>query len=141
MRRFRRRQLLGLLGAFAAAPHLLAQTKERIRIGYMGSDVLSTSIGRKWMVSALRDIGFAEDQNLTIEWRFAEGQIDRMPELAEGLVKSGVRAIVAPTNLEAEIVRRYTKSIPIMMLYAVEPVRMGFAASLSRPGGNVTGVM
>jgi len=107
----------------------------------MGSDVLSTSIGRKWMVSALRDIGFAEDQNLTIEWRFAEGQIDRMPELAEGLVKSGVRAIVAPTNLEAEIVRRYTKSIPIMMLYAVEPVRMGFAASLSRPGGNVTGVM
>ena len=137
----RRRRFLGLLAAAAAAPSLLAQTKERARIGYIGSDFRSTSIGRKLIIPALRDMGLIEDQNLTVEWRFAEGNVSRLPSLAAELVGLGVRVIVAPTNLEAEIVRHYTKSIPIMMLYAVEPVRIGFAKSLSQPGSNVTGVM
>ncbi|MES1260370.1 MAG: ABC transporter substrate-binding protein [Acidobacteriota bacterium] len=93
------------------------------------------------IIPALRDMGLIEDQNLAVEWRFAEGNIERLPNLASELVGLGVRVIVAPTNLEAEIVRRYTKSIPIMMLYAVEPVRLGFARSISQPGSNVTGVM
>ena len=136
-----RRQFLGLLGAAVAAPSLLALASDRIRIGYIGSDSRSTSLGRKLIVPALRGMGLIDDQNLAIEWRFAEGNVESMPSLASELVGLGVRVIVAPTNLEAEIVRRYTKTIPMMMLYAVEPVRMGFAKSLSQPGGNVTGVM
>ena len=137
----KRRQFLVLLGTAAGAPYLLAQSAKQVRIGYLGSDFGDTSIGRKLIVPALRDMGLVENQNLAIEWRFAEGNVERLPSLAAELVDSRVSVIVAPTNLEAETVRRYTKAIPTMMLYAVEPVRLGFAKSISQPGGNVTGVM
>jgi putative ABC transport system substrate-binding protein len=89
----------------------------------------------------MRDIGWVEGRSLTTEWRFADGERDRLPELAAQLVQQRVQVIVAPTNLEAEAARRATDSIPIVTLFAINPVESGFAKSLARPGGNVTGVL
>lgn len=87
------------------------------------------------------DVGWVEGRNLVMERRFADGRRDRLPELAAQLVQQRVQVIVAPTNIEAEAARRATDAIPIVMLVAIDPVGSGFAKSLARPGGNVTGVL
>ena len=121
-----------------------AQEPKKVpRIGYLSSqDPASESIRSEPIRAALRDLGYIEGQNITIEYRYTEGKRDRAPELAAELVRLKVDIIVvaggAPWILAA---KNATKTIPIVMSGAgIDPVVAGFVESLARPGGNVTGV-
>jgi putative ABC transport system substrate-binding protein len=89
---------------------------------------------------ALRELGYVEGQNLVIEWRFAEGHVARLPELAADLVRLNVDVILAAFMPEILAAKQATNSIPIVMVSSVDPVGNGLVASLSRPGANITGM-
>ena len=88
----------------------------------------------------LRERGYVEERNFTFLQRYADGRIDRLPELAAELVRLKVDVIVTGSNLHVEAARQATSTIPIVMIYAADPVGAGFVASLARPGGNITGL-
>jgi len=125
--------------AWPALP--LAQAPKHATVGYLSAGSRGTVQPSSLFPSAMREIGWVEGRNLTLEWRFADGQASRLPELASELVQRGVQVIFAPSQFEAEAARRATRSIPIVMLFAIDPVGSGFAQSLARPGGNVTGII
>ncbi len=89
---------------------------------------------------ALRELGYVDGGNLVIERRFAEGKIDRLPELARELVQRQVDVIVAAGYEATQAAKDTTATIPIIMIIGSDPVATGWVASLSRPGGNITGV-
>ena len=88
----------------------------------------------------LRDLGYIEGRNIAFERRYADGKIERLPELAAELVRLPVDVIVTGTNIHVAAARGATTTIPIVMVFAADPVRSGFVASLARPGGNTTGL-
>jgi putative ABC transport system substrate-binding protein len=88
----------------------------------------------------LRELGYVEGRNLTIETRAAQGDQTRLPALSSELVGLGVALIVAGSSIETEAALGVTRTIPIVMLNSADPVAQGFVASLDRPGGNVTGL-
>jgi len=87
----------------------------------------------------LRDLGYIEGKNIILEWRFAEGKLDRLPDLAAELVRLPVDIIVTATNPAITAAKNATKTIPIIMALSGNPVAVGHVASLARPGGNITG--
>ena len=89
---------------------------------------------------ALRDLGYAEGKNILIDYRWAEGKYERLPGLAAELVASKVDVIVAATPPAMQALRLATTAIPIVMIAIPNPVDVGYVASLSRPGGNITGL-
>jgi putative ABC transport system substrate-binding protein len=90
---------------------------------------------------ALRELGYVEGRDIRLDFRTADGNVDRLPALAEELVREGtVDAIIAESTPAATAARRATKTIPIVAYIAVDPVAAGLAASLAHPGGNVTGI-
>src|SRR5229473_5855397 len=138
----RRTFLCGLtLGPLAMPLLAEAQQKGKMpRVGFL--DPHTPSIAAPFHDAfrrRLRELGYVEGQNIAIEYRFAEGQTERLPELAAELVHGDVDVIVAgATGVRAA--QRATTAIPIVMVgYGGDPVRAGFVASLARPGGNVTG--
>jgi len=88
----------------------------------------------------LRNLGYVEGRNLVFERRYAGGNMERLPELAAELVRLRVDVIVTGTNIHVAAVRGATTAIPIVMVFAADPVKSGFVASLARPGGNITGL-
>jgi putative ABC transport system substrate-binding protein len=114
------------------------------RIGYLGKCHGHGSRSQYFLDAlrhGLRELGWVEGQNLVIEWRFAEGRDERLPELAAELVRLGVEVIV--TGGGEPVVRALmhaTSTMPIVMAVSVAPVEAGLVASLARPGGNVTGL-
>jgi putative ABC transport system substrate-binding protein len=88
----------------------------------------------------LRELGWIEGKNIVIEYRFAEGQYDRLPALAAELVRLRVDLIAAGPTPPAMAAKNATRTIPIVMLGAAEPVELGLIESLARPGGNITGL-
>jgi putative tryptophan/tyrosine transport system substrate-binding protein len=88
----------------------------------------------------LRDLGYVEGRNILIESRYAEGQEDRLPTLAAELVRLPVDVLVAAGTTAIQAAQHATRTIPIVMAVAVDPVAQGFVASLARPGGNITGL-
>ena len=88
----------------------------------------------------LREIGYVEGQNIAFEWRWSQGDDDRLPELAADLVRLKVDVIVATNNAAIAAAQNVTRTTPIVMVVANEPIAMGFVASLARPGGNTTGM-
>ena len=88
----------------------------------------------------LRELGYIEGKNLTIEYRYAEGRPERLPALAEELVRLRVDIIVTDTAASARAARKATSTIPIVMVSAGNPIQAGLVTSLARPGGNVTGL-
>jgi putative ABC transport system substrate-binding protein len=139
-----RRALLASAGALAAAPLIgHSQSADKVRrIGFLSSETADSEGGqlaRKLIPEALKQRGWAEGGNLLIEWRWANGKIAELPELAADLVRNKVEIIVARTNFPILAAMKATQTIPIVMLNGNFPVEMGLVQSLARPGGNVTG--
>src|SRR4030095_15352344 len=117
------------------------QPKKVPRIGYLSNTDAATDSARSAGIRrALRDFGYIEEQNIAIEYRYAEGKVDRAPEHAAELVRLKVDIIVvASGDPWIRAAKNATKTIPIVMVgVGSDPVRAGFVESLARPGGNVT---
>jgi putative ABC transport system substrate-binding protein len=116
------------------------QTGKLFRIGFLDS---STASGMAGLLEAFRQelhkLGWIEGKNITIEYRFAEQKIERMPQLAAELVRLKVDLIVVRATPAALAAKSATTTIPVVMATASDPVGAGLVASLARPGGNVTG--
>jgi putative ABC transport system substrate-binding protein len=138
----RRAFLATLTGGLLAAP-LAAEAQQAgkvWRIGYL--DQGSAARNRPYLEAlrqGLRDLGWVEGQNIAFEVRFAEGKTDQLPSLAAELVRLGVDIIVTSTTPAALAAKQATKTIPIVIGFAADPVGSGIVASLARPGGNITG--
>jgi putative ABC transport system substrate-binding protein len=136
-----RRELVLLLGgATIAARGLRAQQKPMPVIGYLGSTSPGGQVAPFTAAfrQGLSETGYVEGQNVTIEWRWAEGHYDRLPALAADLVGHRVDVIVTGTTPAARAAKSATSTIPILF-NAGDPVGQGLVASLARPGGNLTG--
>jgi putative ABC transport system substrate-binding protein len=138
----RRRELLVLLGgSVSAARGLHAQQKAMPVVGFLG---ISSPALYEARLDAFRqglsEIGRVDGQNLTIEYRWAEGRYDRLLALAAELVGRKVNAIVATASPAALAAKAATPTIPIVFVAVADPVAAGLAASLARPGGNITGI-
>jgi len=111
------------------------------RIGFLGATTESAEAARlEAFRQGLRELGYAEGQTIAIEWRWAEGQFDRLPALAAELVSLDVELIVAGGSTSTRAAQGVTSTIPIVMAQAPDPLGSGFVASLARPGGNITGL-
>jgi putative ABC transport system substrate-binding protein len=136
-----RREFIALLGGIAAWP-LAARAQQSssvARIGYLNTNDASTSASYVEAFRAgLRDLGYVEGKNFVIESRFAEGNIDRLPELAAELVRGNVDVIIT-SGSGVVAAQRATSTIPIVMLVMGDAVATGVVASLGHPGGNITG--
>jgi putative ABC transport system substrate-binding protein len=141
----KRRDAARMLAAVALAPALprpgAAQPANRVaRIGYLSHPTReSVERGVKAFVARLGQLGWVEGRNLVIEYRWADGDAERLPALARELVARQVDLIVAPAGVAALAAKRATGTIPIVMIFPADPVGMGLVADLRRPGGNVTG--
>jgi putative ABC transport system substrate-binding protein len=138
----KRREFISLVGAAAAWP--LAAPAQQMgktpQIGYLG--VSSPSLEPHYVEAfrqKLRELGHVEGKNIAIEYRWAEGQDDRLPNLASELVRLKPDVIVTTGTPGAVAAMQATKTIPIVMASSADPVGSGLVASLARPGGNVTG--
>src|SRR5437870_858411 len=132
--------LLALLAAGAAPVSVRAQQAGVYRVGYLSTPTReSVERGLDAFLRKLRELGWVEGQNLVIEYRWAEGNVERLPDLAAELVRRKVDVIVAPAGSAALAAKNATSSIPIVMIFPSDPVEIGLVASLSRPGGNITG--
>jgi putative ABC transport system substrate-binding protein len=136
----RRRSTLGAAAAVWLTPPLgaLAQPGKLRRIGYLAAG--SPTDNARRLRQTLHELGWVEGQNLVVEQRFAEGRLDRLPALADELVRLEMEVIVALGTSAALAAKRATGSIPIVMGGVGDPVGVGLVAGLARPGGNVTGV-
>jgi putative ABC transport system substrate-binding protein len=110
------------------------------RIGYLSSGPSASNLYRGAFQQRLRELGWVEGQNIVIDYRFAEGKLDRLPDLAAELVQLKVDVIVAAPTPSAAAAKNATGTIPIIMWGVGDPVGLGLVASLARPGGNVTGL-
>ena len=124
-----------------AAPAVEAQTGKVWRIGVLTGAATAESSPR-WAPfrEALREFGYVEGQNIALEWRASGGRAERLPDLAAELVRLKVDVIVAADNPATAAAQKATRTIPIVMVLAMDPVASGFAGSLARPGGNITGL-
>jgi ABC-type uncharacterized transport system substrate-binding protein len=137
------------LGSFALCAVLFAvclpaaaqQPTKVPRIGYLAVAPLSVQMARtEAFRQGLRELGYVEGKNIFIEWRSAEGNPDRMPALADELVRLRVDVIVTAGSNATRPAKKATSTIPIVMALDGDPVANGFVATLARPGGNITGL-
>jgi putative ABC transport system substrate-binding protein len=139
----KRRDFMLALGGVAASLPLVAQAQQQavvIGLLHSGSADDQTSLVAAARQS-LKEAGFIEGQNLTIEYRWADGKYDRLPGMAAELVDRRVALIVAAGGTDpARAAKAATSTIPIVFISAADPVRTGIVSSLSRPEGNVTGI-
>lgn len=139
----KRRRFLMLVGGTSLTLPALARAQSATkvwRIGYLGFGAAQSWTNEiEALRDGLRELGFVEGKNLKIEFRWAE-RADQTFELASQLVQSNVDVIFAPASTQVEPARRATSTIPIVFAQHADPVGLGDIASLSRPGGNITGM-
>ena len=139
----RRREFITVLAGAAAAWPLAAHAQQASKpvIGYLG---LTSPSGETEMLSAFRkglsQAGFDEGRNASIEFRFVEGNVSRLPTLAAELISSKVAIVATGTTAASLAAKMATSTIPIVFVIGADPVKTGLAAALNRPGGNLTGI-
>jgi putative tryptophan/tyrosine transport system substrate-binding protein len=137
----RRRDFITLIGAAAAWPHAARAQPEVWKVGFLGAvsrqifDPLYAAF-----IKGMRELGHIEGNDFIVEWRSAEGQYERFPELIAELVGLKVDVIITAVSSAFRALQRATDTIPIVMLALTDPVGSGFVASLKHPGGNITGL-
>jgi putative ABC transport system substrate-binding protein len=140
----RRREFITLLGGAAAAWPLAARAQQPVIpvIGFLS--IRSPGTDAQFLISfrqGLSDSGFVEGQNIAVEYRYAEGRIDRLPSLVADLVRRQVAIIVTTGSVQGALTAKTaTTAIPIVFTTGGDPIREGLVHSLNRPGGNLTGV-
>ena len=140
----RRREFIGLLGGAVAWPvAVYAQPAKVAHIGYLVTSPLESPEARATLNAfreGLREHGYVEGQNIVIEYRAADGKIERFQRLATELVRLNLDLIVAPNTPAALAVQQVTNTVPVVVPAMGDPVGDGLVASLARPGGNITGL-
>jgi putative ABC transport system substrate-binding protein len=139
----RREFFMFVCGAAAMCPFPLAaqQSAKLPTIGYLGAN--SAAAQREWtaaFVQGLRELGWKEGENVTIEYRWADGRSEHYSEFADEFVRLKVDVIVSAGNEATSLAKKTTSAIPIVFPVAGDPVGTGLVANLARPGGNVTGI-
>jgi len=134
--------LLVLVGLAASVIVVGAQQPAKVwRIGYLSAQSLPAESSRlDGFRQALRDLGYVDGQNIAIEYRFAEGKFDRLPDLAAELVRLKVDVMVTGGSPGTRAAQQATRTIPLVMTLVGDPIEAGFVASLAKPGGNITGL-
>ena len=137
-------KLAGFLAVFLVVGVGLAQTqqpKKVSQIGFLSATSPSAIAARiDAFRQGLRELGYVEEKNIVIEWRYAEGKPERLPPLVAELVRLKVDVIVSASSVGTRSFKEATNTIPIVMTSDTDPVGNGFVASLARPGGNITGL-
>jgi len=116
------------------------QPKKVARIGYLGSTASTSAESLKPFRERLRELGYIEGQNISMESRYWDGKVERLPSLAAELVRLNSDVILTTGTEAAEASKNATKAIPVVMAYSGDAVRLGIVADLARPGGNITGL-
>jgi putative tryptophan/tyrosine transport system substrate-binding protein len=144
MLHMRRREFITLLGGAAAVWPFAVRAQQQAMpvIGFLHGEESSVIAGvMRAFHQGLNQNGFVEGRNVIIEYRFAEGDYDRLPAMVDDLVRRRVAVIVTLASRPATLAAKAaTTTVPIVFQFSGDPVAVGFVASLNRPGGNVTGV-